>query len=122
LAEPNRADKADRALRATTPDGPVEMPASSLLGSRALSDGLQAWDWVAVVLLFAIGALAVVMLWPYYNFSSRFDVEELLSQYVDAEGPATMTEMCRALAVRLKRYQQRNQRIIRRIREAFQLA
>jgi hypothetical protein len=52
------------------------------------------------------------MLWPYYNFSSRFD----------AEAPATMTEMCRALAVRLKRYQQRNQRIIRRIREALQLA
>jgi hypothetical protein len=96
--------------------------ASSLLGSRALSDGLQAWDWVAVVLPFAIGALAVVMLWPYYNFWSRFDVEEPLSQYVDAEAPATMTEMCRALAVRLKRYQQRNQRIIRRIREAFQLA
>ncbi|HEX8859986.1 MAG TPA: hypothetical protein VGC06_13020 [Actinomycetes bacterium] len=96
--------------------------ASSLLGSRALSDGLQAWDWAAVVLLFAIGALAVVMLWPYYNFWSRFDVEELLSQYVDAEAPATMTEMHRALAVRLKRYQQRNQRIIRRIREAFQLS
>jgi hypothetical protein len=96
--------------------------ASSLLGSRALSDGLQAWDWTAVGLLFAIGALAVTMLWPYYNFWSRFDVEELLSRYVDAEAPAAMTEMHRALALRLKGYQQRNQRIIRRIREAFQLS
>jgi hypothetical protein len=122
LAEPIGRTKQTEPFGPPPPMDPVEMPASSLLGSRALSDGLQAWDWVAVVLLFAIGALAVVMLWPYYNFSSRFDVEELLSQYVDAEGPATMTEMCRALAVRLKRYQQRNQRIIRRIREAFQLA
>jgi hypothetical protein len=62
------------------------------------------------------------MLWPYYNFWARFDVEELLSQYVDVEAPATMTEMHRALALRLKGYQQRNQRIIRRIREAFQLS
>lgn len=69
--------------------------ASSLLGSRALSDGLQAWDWTGVVLLFAIGTLAVVMLWPYYNFWSRFDVEELLSQYLDVEAPVTMTEMHR---------------------------
>jgi hypothetical protein len=96
--------------------------ASSLLGSRALADGLQAWDWTGVVLLFAIGALAVVMLWPYYNFWSRFDVEELLSEYLDVEAPVTMAEMHRALALRLKGYQQRNQRIIRRIREAFQLS
>jgi hypothetical protein len=96
--------------------------ASSLLGSRALSDGLGAWDWAAVVLLLLIGMLAVVMLWPYYNFWSRFDVEELLRDYVDAPAPATMTEMHRALALRLKTYQLRNQRILRRIREAFQLA
>jgi len=96
--------------------------ASSLLGSRALSDGLQGWDWVAVGLLFAIGALAVVMLWPYYNFWSRFDVEELLRDYVDGDTSATMTEMHRALALRLKAYQLQNQRILRRIREAFQLS
>jgi hypothetical protein len=96
--------------------------ASSLLGSRALSDGLQAWDWIAVGLLFAIGTLAVVMLWPYYNFWSRFDAEELLRDYVDGETAATMTEMHRALALQLKRYQLRNQRILRKIREAFQLA
>ena len=96
--------------------------ASSLLGGRALSDGLQAWDWAAVVLLLLIGMLAVVMLWPYYNLWSRFDAEDLLRDYVDATVPATMTEMHRALAVRLKTYQLRNQRILRRIREAFQLA
>jgi hypothetical protein len=96
--------------------------ASSLLGSRALADGLQAWDWTGVGLLFAIGALAVVMLWPYYDFWSRFDVEELLNQYLDVEAPVTMTEMHRALALRLKDYQQHNRRIIRRIREAFQLS
>jgi hypothetical protein len=36
--------------------------ASSLLGGRALTDGLGAWDWLAVVLLFGIGALTVVLL------------------------------------------------------------
>jgi hypothetical protein len=43
--------------------------ASSLLGSEALGDGLNAWDWIALFLLLAIGALAVLMLWPYYAFS-----------------------------------------------------
>ena len=38
--------------------------ASSLLGSQALADGLNAWDWTALGLLFAIGALAVLVLWP----------------------------------------------------------
>src|SRR6266536_2137461 len=47
--------------------------ASSLLGSRALADGVNRWGWVALALLLSIGALAVLMLWPYYAFSFRFD-------------------------------------------------
>jgi len=62
--------------------------ASSLLGSNALADGVNRWDWVALVLLLSIGALAVLMLWPYYAFSFRFDPEELLRDYVEAERPA----------------------------------
>jgi hypothetical protein len=46
--------------------------AGSLLGSRALADGLQGWDWTAIVLLL-IGGLTVVLLWPYYNLAFRFD-------------------------------------------------
>jgi hypothetical protein len=38
--------------------------ASSLLGSRALADGLGVWDWAAVGLLLGIGVLTVVLLWP----------------------------------------------------------
>src|SRR5918995_6440774 len=53
--------------------------ASSLLGSQALADGLNAWDWIALGLLFAIGALAVLMLWPYYNLTFRFDPQGLLA-------------------------------------------
>jgi hypothetical protein len=30
--------------------------AGSLLGSRALADGVGAWDWLAIVLLLLIGA------------------------------------------------------------------
>lgn len=96
--------------------------ASSLLGAKALADGLNVLDWTAVGLLAAIGALTVVMLWPYYNLSFRFDAAELLHDYVDAEPPATMTQMHRALALQIKEDFQKNGRIVRRMREAFQVA
>jgi hypothetical protein len=51
--------------------------ASSLLGARALANGLGAWDWIALGLLVAIGSLAVFLLWPYYNLTFRFDPEDL---------------------------------------------
>jgi hypothetical protein len=55
--------------------------ASSLLGSRALTDGLGVWDWLAVVLLLAIGVLTVILLWPYYDLTFRFDAQDLLDTY-----------------------------------------
>jgi hypothetical protein len=96
--------------------------ASSLLGSRALADGLGAWDWLAVGLLLAIGALTVVLLWPYYDLSWRFDPQDLLDTYVDGQAPATMAGMHRELALRIKADWHRNGRVVRRLREAFQLA
>jgi hypothetical protein len=96
--------------------------ASSLLGSQALPDGLNAWDWIALGLLFAIGALAVLMLWPYYNLTFRFDPEDLLARYVDVAEPMPMSAIHRELALRIKSDWQRNGRIVRRIREALQLA
>jgi hypothetical protein len=97
--------------------------ASSLLGGRALADGLSgAWEWLAVALLFAVGALVVVVLWPYYNLSFRFDAQRLLDDYVDRESPATMSEMHRSLALRIKADWQANGRIVRRMREAFEVA
>jgi hypothetical protein len=96
--------------------------ASSLLGSRALADGLNAWDWLAVGLLLAIGVLTVAVLWPYYNLSFRFDPRDLLDQYVDREPPVTMAEMHRALALQAKVDWAANGRLVRRMREAFQLA
>jgi hypothetical protein len=96
--------------------------ASSLLGGQALSDGLGAWDWLALSLLGGIGLLAVVILWPYYNVHFRFDVEELLRQYVDGPRPVSMSEMHRDLALQLKSYMESNGRLIRRTREALQLA
>lgn len=97
--------------------------ASSLLGGRALADGLNGgWEWLGVILLFGIGLLAVVVLWPYYNLSFRFDAQELLDDYVDSDSPATMPEMHRALAQRIKADWQANGRLFRRMREAFQIA
>ena len=96
--------------------------ASSLLGSQALVDGLGAWDWIALGLLFAIGGLAVLVLWPYYNLTFRFDPEDLLARYVDAAEPMPMPAIHRELALRIKADWQRNGRIVRRLREALQLA
>src|SRR5262245_49266448 len=76
--------------------------ASSLLGVRALSDGLGFWDWLAVTLLLGIGALIVFMLWPYYNYTFRFDPKELLTRYVDNGAPVSMSEIHRQLALRIE--------------------
>jgi hypothetical protein len=95
--------------------------ASSLLGSRALANGLGAWDWTAVALLLAIGVLTVILLWPYYNLTFRFDPEDLLEKYVD-NNPVSMDEMHRALALRAKADWRSNGRIVHRLRQAFQVA
>jgi hypothetical protein len=96
--------------------------ASSLLGGQALSNGLGVWDWLALSLLGGIGLLAVVILWPYYDIHFRFDVEQLLRTYVDGPRPVSMSEMHRDLALQLKSYMDRNGPLIRRTREALQLA
>jgi hypothetical protein len=94
--------------------------ASSLLGSRALANGLGAWDWTAVALLLAIGVLTVILLWPYYNLTFRFDPEDLLENYVD--NPVSMGEMHRALALRAKADWRSNGQIVHRLRQTFQVA
>jgi len=96
--------------------------ANSLLGGAALSDGLGLWEWAAVALLFSIGGLIVFMLWPYHQYTFRFDPEELLHQYVDSDRPATMSAMRRALALRIKADMASNWRIIQRLRVALQIA
>lgn len=96
--------------------------ASSLLGSRALADGLNTWDWIAVALLLGIGILAVVLLWPYYNLTFRFDAQTLIDQYVDHVPPVSTGEMYRRLALQLREYGHENSRIVRRMRFAFEAA
>ncbi len=96
--------------------------ASSLLGSQALANGLGAWDWVALGLLFAIGSLAVLLLWPYYNLTFRFDPEDLLARYVDVAEPQPMPAIHRELALQIKSDWKRNGRTVRCLREAPQLA
>lgn len=96
--------------------------ANSLLGGAALSNGLGLWDWTAVALLFGIGGLIVFKLWPYHQYTFRFDPEELLDQYVDGDRPTTMSAMRRALALRIKADVAGNWRIIQRLRVALQIA
>jgi hypothetical protein len=96
--------------------------ATSLLGVKALSDGLGIWDWAAAALLFGIGALVVFMLWPYYNLTFRFDPEDLLRRYVRTEPGASLSVMYVELALRIKADMIGNWRIIQRIRVALQIA
>jgi hypothetical protein len=96
--------------------------ATSLLGGRALSDGLGFWDWIAVALLLSIGVLIAFLVWPSYNYTFRFDPEELLRQYVDGDSAATRSEIHRELALRIKADMNDNWRVIQRIRIAVQLS
>jgi hypothetical protein len=122
-----RADRVMNGKAARSPMTPGNLIfatafATSLLGTRALADGLGVWDWVAVAILFLVGMLIAFMLWPYYNYTFRFDPEELLSQFVDASPPASMPEIYRALALRIKADMVSNWRIIQPIRLALQLS
>jgi hypothetical protein len=96
--------------------------ATSLLGTRALGNGLGLWDWIAVALLLLIGGLIAVMLWPYYNLTFRFDPEELLNRYVDRTPAAPMSVIHRELALRIKADMVGNWRTLQRIRVALQVA
>jgi hypothetical protein len=93
-----------------------------LLGARALGDGVGAWDWIALGLLVAIGTLSVLLLWPYYNFTFRFDPEDLLARYVDVAEPIPMVTIHRELALQIKADWVQNGRLVRRLREALQIA
>jgi hypothetical protein len=95
---------------------------SSLLGARALEDGVGPWDWTALGLLVAIGGLAVFVLWPYYNLTFRFDPEDLLARFVDVPEPVPIADMHRELALQIKADWVRNGGIVRRLREALQVA
>jgi len=95
--------------------------ATSLLGARALADGLAVWDWIALALLFAVGAAVAFMLWPYHNYTFRFDPQDLLDDYVDSHSPASLSAMHRALALRIKQDMASNWRVIQRIRIALQI-
>jgi uncharacterized membrane protein len=96
--------------------------ASSLLGSRALAAGLGPWDWLAIALLFSIGILTVIMLWPYYDLNFRVDPEDLLNRFVDQNEPVSSSAMYRSLALQVESDRRSNGRIVKRMREAFEFA
>ena len=65
--------------------------ATSLLGTQALSNGVGFLDWIAVCLLFLVGALIVFILWPYYNFTFR----SIRSSCSNGLSIATSRQRCR---------------------------
>jgi hypothetical protein len=95
--------------------------ASSLLGGRALADGIGTLDLVALVLLLGIGVACVILLWPYYDFRFRLDPGELLDRYVDGPAPTGPDDMRRDLALRIESDRRSNGPLVRRMREALQI-
>jgi hypothetical protein len=96
--------------------------ATSLLGTTAIANGLGLWDWIALILLFLIGILVAFMLWPYHNYTFRFDPAELLDQYIDKKKGLTMSEINRTLALRIKKDMANNWKVIQRLRVALQFS
>jgi hypothetical protein len=96
--------------------------ANSLLGNRALGDGLGAFEWLAVTTLFAIGGLIVFMVWPYHRYKFRFAPGMLLAQYVEGDAPMSLAAMHRALALRIEADMADNWVIVQRLRVTLQIA
>lgn len=95
--------------------------ASSLLGGRALADGIETWDAVALALLLGIGLSCVVLLWPYYDFRFRFNPLEMLDRFVDGQASMDLDDMRRDLAIQIEGDRDANGRLVRRMRESLQL-
>jgi hypothetical protein len=89
--------------------------ASSLLGAQALSNGVDGFDWVALIVFFAIGVLVVLLLWPYQSYRFRFDPNDLLQRYIDAERSISLSDMHRDLAVEAERHRSENWKNIQRL-------
>ncbi len=96
--------------------------ASSLLGSKALERGLNLWVWAGVGIMLGIGIITVIILWPYYHLSFRFDAKQLLEDYVDNDNPASLGTMQRDLVLRARNDGIQNGRIVKRLRRTFEVA
>ena len=96
--------------------------ATSLLGSQSLSNGIDAFDWVALAVFSAIAILVVFLLWPYQRYRFRFDPNDLLRRYVDAAQPTSLAAMHRDLAVQAERDRANNWRTIQRLLVVLQAA
>jgi len=95
---------------------------NSLLGARALTNGLGGWDWAALALLLAIGGLVVFIIWPYHNYTFRFDPAQLLAEFCEDESQSTLDAMHHTLSSRIKNDLDDNWRIVQRLRVGLQLA
>ena len=95
---------------------------NSLLGNRALSDGLGAFEWIAIATLFAIGGLVVFMIWPFTQYKFRFTPEMLLGEYVEGDRPMSLSAMHRALALRIEDDMNGNWAIFQKLRTTLQIA
>jgi hypothetical protein len=96
--------------------------ATSLLGAQSLSNGVDAFDWVALAVFFAIAVLVVFLVWPYQHYRFRFDPNDLLRRFVDSEQPTSFSAMHRELAVQAELDRAKNWRTIQRLLVGLQAA
>jgi len=82
---------------------PTSAIATSLLGGQALdSGGMDLASWAALGSFFVVAALSLAILWPRLRESSA-DANQVIEKFIEAEEPASVVELRRALTLQMQR-------------------
>ncbi len=83
---------------------------ASFLGAAAAGDGLGISGFLGVGAFVVSATLAIAILMPIHAWIFSNDVASLLTDYVEADPPATIVEMHRDLAIHASRHIKNNSR------------
>ena len=96
---------------------------ASFLGGVAFKDaGPRGLSWIPIVAFVAVGVLAIWILLPVRGWKFSFDVNILVTDYVEGSSPAKLDEMYRDLALHLGRHYTTNEQRLTRLFLKFKLA
>jgi hypothetical protein len=88
---------------------------TGFLGQPALDDGVLGFAGrLALLVFFAEVELSLLILWPVTGWYSVFQTPKLLTDYLEADEPASMPEMHRELALHMDNGRKGNGRMLRK--------
>jgi hypothetical protein len=97
--------------------------ATSFLAGIALSGRrLDGWGWAATGSFVGLVGLCLAILWPTRRWIFRFNSKKLIRDYVEADPPATLSEMQRDLAIHMENWADVNSWKLRWLFSYFQAA